>query len=141
MRDTQIDAWESIQDKLPESRSKVLSLIRSADGGATLFELVGWLGWPINRISGRVTELARDSLICDSGYRRVNPISGRPNIVWVPEANPQYTETPFTNTTDSSEADMNSLLAAIARIGPNSIIKMYGWQAKRLLSEAKDHKR
>ena len=83
MRDTQIDAWDAIQDKLPDARGIVRNAIIGRPLGATLFELQSLLGWPINRISGRVTELAKRGLIQDGGTRRINPLSGKRGIVWV----------------------------------------------------------
>ena len=77
--DTQIDAFESLD--ISKRRSEVLFAIKTSDG-ITLFELAKKLGWTINRVSGRVTELARMNLIYDSAIRRMNPNSGRRSVVW-----------------------------------------------------------
>lgn len=87
IRDTQRQAWKDIQDKLPESRQEVLRLLKAYGGfGATTYRISEALGWPINCVSGRVTELTKSGLIKDSGRRGVNP-SGKKAILWVPVEN------------------------------------------------------
>ena len=81
IRDTQKEAWWSIQDKLTEKQERVLAEITKAP--ATLFELSARLAWPINRLSGRVTELSDKGKIVPVG-ERTNPDSGRKGIVWGP---------------------------------------------------------
>lgn len=80
MRDTQATAYQEIRETLPEKRRIVLNAIDTL-GLATLIEIANWLGWPINSVSGRVTELAKDGLIEDSGQRATNP-SGKKAILW-----------------------------------------------------------
>lgn len=63
-----------------EKRMLVLEAIRK-NHGATLFELVRILNWPVNRISGRVTELAKRGLIVEVGAK-INPESGKRGAVW-----------------------------------------------------------
>lgn len=82
--DTQIDSWDSLQPTISEKRQKVLDRIIDSDyRGMTLFELEEVLQWPINRISGRVTELAKMGRIIDSFHRRTNPKSNKAGIVWI----------------------------------------------------------
>lgn len=80
--ETQLAAWEKIQPTTEDKRTIVFEVIKNSKKGATLFEIKNTLGWSINRISGRVTELQDDDRIRDSGKRRVNPESGRNAIVW-----------------------------------------------------------
>ena len=80
--DTQLSAWDELQNTVDDKRTIVYNVIMNAKKGATLFEIKNILGWSINRISGRVTELQQDDRIRDSGKRRVNPESGRNAIVW-----------------------------------------------------------
>jgi predicted transcriptional regulator len=80
-QETQLTAYAEIQDSLSEARGKVLRTI-SKNGGATTFEIAKLLSWPINRVSGRVTELCDKGAAIDSGERRVNPESGKKCIVW-----------------------------------------------------------
>lgn len=83
MRDTQLDAWDDLQETVAGKRQRVLVAIQeSKNHGATLFELSNILNWPINRVSGRVTELSKLGLIVDSKERRINPSSGKKGIVW-----------------------------------------------------------
>ena len=79
--DTQMGAYFAL-DNLRDKQKVVADAISRQAHGATLFELTKIIDWPINRISGRVTELAEMSVIVDSGIRRKNPASGRPGIVW-----------------------------------------------------------
>lgn len=80
--DTQLSAWDELQNTVEGKRAIVFEAIKKCKKGATLFELQKVLGWSINRISGRVTELQKEDLIRDSGKRRANPESGRNAIVW-----------------------------------------------------------
>ena len=91
--ETQREAYEDILPKLGEKRAVVYLAI--CDQPSTLFELEGRLRWPINCISGRVTELKDRGLIAPvvdlSGnkVRRMNPISGKWGIVWGKAAKPK----------------------------------------------------
>lgn len=83
IRDTQRAAWESIQGKLPESRWKVWEAIdRYGEFGVTTFTVADVLGWPINCVSGRITELTKLGMIKDSGRRGENP-SGKKAVLWI----------------------------------------------------------
>lgn len=83
MRDTQAKAWADLQESIGIKQREVLKAIKKAGkSGKTLFELVEALEWPVNRVSGRVTELSSKGLIVDSGQRRINPESGKHGIVW-----------------------------------------------------------
>jgi predicted transcriptional regulator len=90
IKDTQRHAWEWLQEKLPKKRAAVFGAILSSDyrGGATIYEIAEDLKWPINCISGRVTELADAGLIHDSQQRRNNRYSGKPCIVWARSGGP-----------------------------------------------------
>lgn len=80
--DTQLTAWDELQNTVEGKRAIVFDVIKNSKKGATLFEIQKALGWSVNRISGRVTELQQDDRIRDSGKRRANPESGRNAIVW-----------------------------------------------------------
>lgn len=65
-----LEAYREIMPKLPTKRAAVYAAISSqGENGATLSELVGILGWAINRISGRVTELSRFGFLREAGVR------------------------------------------------------------------------
>lgn len=82
--DTQHESWDALQEKLSVCQQAVCAEIAKTGGeGATLFELVRTMRIPVNRISGRVRELADASIVYDSGRRRTNPESGKRGIVWV----------------------------------------------------------
>jgi DNA-binding transcriptional regulator GbsR (MarR family) len=83
MRDTSLAAYDDIRDTLSAKRAKVLGIIKMLDG-ATLYEISKNLGWSINRVSGRVTELCDLGIVEDPGDRKVNPSSGKNCIIWKP---------------------------------------------------------
>lgn len=80
--DTQREAWSDLQENIGDKQRKVFDVIKNSDSGVALFQIANRLNWPINRVSGRVTELKNASLIEDSGKRVVNPDSGKKAIVW-----------------------------------------------------------
>jgi predicted transcriptional regulator len=80
IQDTQRAAYDEIQPTVSEKRARVLAVITKSP--SALFDICSALGWPVNRVSGRVTELAEQGLIEDSGSRKVNPASGKKGIVW-----------------------------------------------------------
>lgn len=81
--DTQREAWEAIQPKLPELRLRVFQLVKR-DKGACLFEASEALKIPFHHLSGCFTHLRDQGLIRDSGERRVFEPTGRKHIVWLP---------------------------------------------------------
>jgi DNA-binding MarR family transcriptional regulator len=81
IQETQREAYKELKD-VESKRNLVLKAIYQYDG-LTLFELVKILGWPVNRITGRVNELVAKELVKDSGRRRINPDSKKSGIVWV----------------------------------------------------------
>lgn len=80
--DTQIDAWKSVQRQLPKCRQQVFDVIARNSDGITSEQIAVTLEWPINSISGRVTELQRLGRIKDSG-RRLPTHAGRSAVLWV----------------------------------------------------------
>jgi hypothetical protein len=82
MRNTQLDTWSAIQETLPERRAAVLRVIRKYPKGVALFQIADELGWTINRVSGRVTELCEMGFVKDLNSRVLNPKSGKQCIAW-----------------------------------------------------------
>jgi hypothetical protein len=83
MTESSKEAYKAIIEKLPKKRLEVLAHIElRKDQGATLFELTGLMGRPVNEISGRVTELKKERLIIENGTR-VNPTTGKKASVWI----------------------------------------------------------
>lgn len=78
---TQLDSWSEKQETLGVSQGAVFAIIKQSPDGMTLFELVKELGWPVNRISGRVTELSNAMKIEPSGTR-INPETKKAGMVW-----------------------------------------------------------
>jgi len=77
---TQLNAWDAIQPTIHKKRNTVLNAIKEINGG-TLNDIAHYLDWPINRVSGRVTELHRKGKIINDGTK-INPESGKPNKIW-----------------------------------------------------------
>lgn len=77
---TKHEAYRQLSQK-SRKRNEVLSVIKYTDG-ATLFELVAILKWPVNCITGRVNELCKMGIVVDSGNLRKNPKSNRSAVVW-----------------------------------------------------------
>src|SRR5215469_1253421 len=69
VQDTSFKAWRDLQEKLPAARKEVFDTI-SAHPNSTLTELATILHRPVNRVSGRITELRKAKLIEDGGKRR-----------------------------------------------------------------------
>ena len=63
------------------TQKRVHDVIEAHREGATLYDLVAILGWPVNRISGRITELRKGGSIYRNGSR-VSLDSGVQNSVW-----------------------------------------------------------
>jgi len=65
---------EAYQEYLPKSgqkRWRIFEVIRAEtiSGGLTISELAGGLGWPMNCVSSRVSELADQGFIKEDGIR------------------------------------------------------------------------
>ena len=80
MRDTSIEAFESFQSKAATLRAAVRAAFRIGEP-LTADEVADVLGQSVLSIRPRVTELANNDEIEDSGTRRRNA-SGRNAIVW-----------------------------------------------------------
>lgn len=82
MPKTQRDSYNEIKPSLGQRQQEVLEVIKANIQGLPLFKITELLRMPVNRVSGRVTELKKCGLIADSGERAVNPDSGKAAIVW-----------------------------------------------------------
>ena len=72
---TQKESWKEKQKTLAYSQAEVLKAIKSLKTAA-LFEVTESLGWPINCVSGRITELKTQGKIKATGTK-LNPATGR----------------------------------------------------------------
>lgn len=82
MRDTSILAHESIKPHKPSMKERICAFIGDrGDRGATNFEIADELDMKIQSVTPRVTELARDCRVADSGNRRDSG-NGRMAAVW-----------------------------------------------------------
>ena len=78
-RDISLEAADAMFDRAPILRARVLGVL--ATGNFTADEVAAQLGESVLAIRPRVTELAKDGRIADTGERRKNA-SGRKAIVW-----------------------------------------------------------
>jgi len=84
IKDTQRVSWEWTLSRLG-ARQRTVAQVVSKEGseGLTVYEVAEALKWPINSVSGRLSELERSGIIHDSGRRRLSPYSSKPCVVWV----------------------------------------------------------
>ncbi len=76
--ETSLASYNMIVDKLGKRQARVLGVIRML-APVTNKELSTFLGWEINRITGRVSELFKKGLVRKSGIKRVD---GFPSKTW-----------------------------------------------------------
>lgn len=81
-RETSFQAADEIADKAPILRARCLKVLEHSNG-LTADEVAGRLGLSILSVRPRITELAHDGKVRDSGVRRYN-VSGKRAIVWAP---------------------------------------------------------
>lgn len=81
-RETSFQAADEIADKAPILRARCLKVLEHSNG-LTADEVAGRLGLSILSVRPRITELAHDGKVRDSGHRRHNA-SGKRAIVWAP---------------------------------------------------------
>ena len=81
-RETAFEAADEIASKAPIIRARCLKVLEHSNG-LTADEVAGRLGLSILTVRPRITELARDGKVRDSGDRRRN-VSGKRAIVWTP---------------------------------------------------------
>lgn len=87
VRNTQLEAWESIQVTLARRQKAVLNIVKGVGPrGITIAQIALCLNAKDNWVSGRVTELTDMGMITDSGRTTLNPLTRRPATLWtVPE--------------------------------------------------------
>lgn len=81
-RETSFEAAEGVASQAPILRARCLRELEHSNG-LTADEVAGRLGLSILSVRPRITELARDGKVRDSGDRRRNA-SGKRAIVWAP---------------------------------------------------------
>ena len=79
---TQRAAHKEILPELSDKRLQVYNIIADAKRGIALYLIAEKLHWPINCVSGRVTELHDLGYIVDSGQRETNPHTKKRVILW-----------------------------------------------------------
>ena len=77
---TRNQSFQQLQKDLGRNQQAVFKQIKRLKKAA-LFEVTESLGWPINCVSGRITELKRDNKIKATGIK-LNPLTGRKVAVY-----------------------------------------------------------
>lgn len=79
MQDTSLVAYSQVNCSPREQ--DVLEAIETLGMEATNLQISEWLGWPINRVTGRTNKLVEKEVLRDSGRRRI--VEGKyPHIIW-----------------------------------------------------------
>lgn len=81
MRDTSIEAYQGIKPRLQDKEKMVLGALIALKGNATNQEIADYLGWPINRITGRTYSLRECGIIREG--QKVKTPYGRQAQKWV----------------------------------------------------------
>jgi predicted transcriptional regulator len=81
LRDTQLESWQKTRKTLGQRQREVLETIGARQGAAG-FEVAKVLHRPTYTVLPRITELAGQGLLEDSGRRVWNSETGRRVIVW-----------------------------------------------------------
>lgn len=81
LQSTSISAYEYLKTRLTQKQAAVRQVLLD-HGPKALFEIKDILGWEVNSVSGRLTELERAKLIARTGERRKNPKTGQRGDVW-----------------------------------------------------------
>jgi len=79
MTTCQVKSWIDLQGKITGKRLEVLNALKEKP--MTLNEICEFLGWAINCVSGRVSELRKMGVIEIAGGK-INPASGKSVTVW-----------------------------------------------------------
>jgi len=79
IRDTSLEAYESIKPELTKKQKVVLNAIKILQP-CTDLEISNHLGWAINRVTPRRGELEKAGLI--RSYERVKQVTGRSAWAW-----------------------------------------------------------
>jgi hypothetical protein len=78
VRDTSLEAYQDILPTLSDRQKVVLAIVSRP---MCNYQIAEKLAWPINRVTGRVTELCEKGLLFDDG-KRPGPPSGRNVHYW-----------------------------------------------------------
>lgn len=79
--ETSLEAYQSIKEKLGTKQTIVYEALKTL-GRASNEEIADYLGWPINRVTGRMTELRNFDMVAVAGITRNK--SGFSAKLWAP---------------------------------------------------------
>ena len=68
IRQTQVDSFNELQKEISDRQKSVYSVL-TVHGDCTNREIARYLGWDINRVTGRVTELVNLGMVNTNGTK------------------------------------------------------------------------
>jgi predicted transcriptional regulator len=83
MRDTSLEAYDSIRRDLRPKENLVLGALIALKGKATNKEIADYLGMPINCITGRMNSLVNELKVVKPGNKVTDPETQRKAQQWV----------------------------------------------------------
>ena len=81
MKNTSLNAYESIKPDLGKKQQDVLEVIENHPNLCN-YEIAEKLGWPINRVTPRCKELREFGFVVDNG-KKTCPSTNRESHMWV----------------------------------------------------------
>lgn len=78
----QLEAWKTIIPTLQRSYNEIVVVLIHLGGSATVREISERLDKQLHQVSGRITELRKKKIICDSGMVRHSVHTRRNMTVW-----------------------------------------------------------
>ena len=82
MRDTSLEAYNSIRKKLQPKEKIVLGALIALKGRATNKQIAEYLGWPINSVTGRMHALVNETKKVKLGDKVKDPVTGIKSQQW-----------------------------------------------------------
>ncbi|MCA6391585.1 MAG: hypothetical protein IM602_17315 [Cytophagales bacterium] len=82
MRDTSLEAYNSIRRDLQAKEKLVLGALIALKGRATNKEIAAYLDWQINCVTGRINRLHKLGIVKD-GEKVVDPSTNRKAVQWI----------------------------------------------------------
>jgi hypothetical protein len=82
MRDTSLEAYNSIRRNLRPKEKMVLAALIALKGRATNKQIAEYLGWPINCVTGRMHALVNETKKVKLGDKVKDPVTGVKSQQW-----------------------------------------------------------
>lgn len=134
MTSARMQTYLAIEPTLPAKRLEVFRAVAAAgDRGATLDDVAASLAWPLHRISGRVTELARAGWVVPKGPRRRGQTvwargDGRPKTIpgrgrWTSRGSVVATDVDISNCTVCIHVQLRPIPPFVPDVGQKIVVE------------------